>query len=55
MPEQYGASTSNVTILYVNIRSLRCNFDELCALIDTFSDRPDIVALTDTWLTENIR
>lgn len=53
MPNHPSANFPNVTILYMNIRSLRCNFDELRIFIESFSNKPDIIALTETWLTEN--
>ena len=37
--------------LGLNIRSLRRNFDELQILNDSLKEPPDIIALTETWLS----
>lgn len=42
-----------VHIMHENIRSTRGNFDDLKALITTLSSQPDLIAVSDTWLTEN--
>ena len=37
--------------LGLNIRSLRKNFEELQILNDSLKEPPDIIALTETWLS----
>ena len=37
--------------LGLNIRSLRKIFDELQILNDSLNEPPDIIALTETWLS----
>ena len=39
--------------MHVNIRSTRKNFDNLKILINSFSSEPDIIAVTETWLSDN--
>ena len=51
--------TTNVKYCYpfffgLNIRSLRCHFDELMLKIQDYgSDRPSLIFITESWLTEN--
>ena len=40
------------TLLFLNIRSLRCNFDNLVGFIETFNENLSIICLSETWLTE---
>ncbi len=39
------------TVLYINIRSLNNNFDKLEYLIDNMKIKPDIIGVSETWLT----
>ena len=41
------------TILGLNIQSLRFHQPDLALLLDTMTSKPDIILLTETWLTEN--
>ena len=40
-------------ILHLNIRSLPCHFDHLCAFLSSCIKKPLILALSETWLTDN--
>ena len=40
-------------LFFLNIRSLRCHYDELKILIDDFEVKPPIIALCETWLTDS--
>ena len=40
------------TLLFLNIRSLRCNFDNLVGFIETYNENLSIICLSETWLTE---
>lgn len=44
---------STILFMHANIRSLRCNFTKLEALL-SFDVQPDFIALTETWLDANI-
>ena len=39
------------SILGLNIRCLKYHLDEFKVLLDTFDTRPDVIALTETWMT----
>ena len=41
------------TILHVNIRSIKCNVDELKELLSRFKTSPDIIAVSETKLKAN--
>ena len=41
------------TILGLNVQSLRFHQPDLALLLDTMTSKPDIILLTETWLTEN--
>ena len=42
----------SIAILYLNIRSLNKNFDKLHNLLVNMISKPDIIALSETWITE---
>ena len=44
---------STVSVLDLNIRSLKPHFDKLEALILSLESPRDIICITDTWLTKN--
>ena len=44
---------SKVSVLHLNIRSLKPHFDKLEALILSLESTPDIICITETWLTKN--
>ena len=46
-------NTPIINLLHVNVRSTRKNFDNLKILINSFSSEPDIIAVTETWLSDN--
>ena len=46
-------SSSALTFVLQNIRSLRKNFDEFVAHIQTLDEPPDILFLTETWIYSN--
>ena len=49
---QVGVLNSSF-LFFLNIRSLRCHYDELKIIIDDFEVKPPIIALCETWLTDN--
>ena len=40
-------------LMCLNIQSLRCHRDELKIELETYKNKPTIIALTETWLTKN--
>ena len=40
-------------VLLLNIRSLRLHHDQLCDLVDSLKEKPLVIALFETWLTDN--
>ena len=40
-----------MNLLHVNIRSTRKNFDNLKALITSLPSQPDVIAVSETWLS----
>ena len=40
-------------VLYLNIRSLNANFDKLNEMITCMKIKPDIIGVSETWLTTN--
>ena len=40
-------------MLFLNIRSLRLHHDQLCVLVDSLKQKPLVIALYETWLTDN--
>lgn len=44
---------SNMRILYMNGRSIRCKLEEVQCLVATKNVAPDILALTETWIKDN--
>lgn len=40
-------------LFFLNIRSLRCHHDQLEVFIKTLNPKPKIIALCETWLTDN--
>lgn len=43
---------STITVLNFNIRSFNANGDKLMSVLDTIANPPEIIVLTETWLTE---
>ena len=46
------ASVGDLSILYINIVSLPCNMDQLVNLLTHFDKKPDLIALSETKITE---
>ena len=44
--------SDSITLLFINIRSLNCNFDKLHELISHFHKCPSIISISETWLLE---
>ena len=42
-----------MSILTVNVRSLKKHINDLEALVHSLESPPNIICLTETWLTEN--
>lgn len=54
--DRYNANCrglASITVLNYNIRSFNSNGDTFIALLDSFSSRPDVLILTETWLDAN--
>jgi len=45
--------TNDIVIFYANIRSLPCNFDNLESYLSTLTIKPQIIILTETWISNN--
>lgn len=43
---------NDLCIFHQNIRSLRENFDSFCIYLDSLNKRPDIIVLTEIWVTD---
>ena len=48
-----ASNAKSIIMLGLNIQSLRCHRDELLVELDSFNSKPSVIALTETWLTEN--
>lgn len=42
---------NNINIFHMNSRSLTKNFDKITAFLNSLTTPPDIIAITETWLT----
>ena len=56
--DEYNTSTifspnSCLSILNHNIRSLNCNGDSFIGFINTIQHQPDVIVLTETWLSDD--
>ena len=49
-----NASPVSVSVLCLNIRSFNTNAGELISMMDSFSKCPDVLVLTETWLTKDV-
>ena len=45
--------TKNLSLLHINCRSLKKNFDNLCILLNDIDLKFDIIAVSETWLKTN--
>ena len=43
----------NEGVLFLKIGSLRLHHDQLCVLVDSLKEKPFVIALCETWLTDN--
>ena len=41
------------SILGMNIRSLGLHLNELKVILGSFANKPDMIAITESWMTEN--
>ena len=44
---------SHFNVLYLNIRSLNANFNKLNEMITCMQIKPDIIGVSETWITQN--
>ena len=49
----YNKNQSPLNIMHFNIRSIAKNFDQLTALLKCLAIPPDVLAVTETWLTDH--
>ncbi len=54
MSQNQDWQTKYNTILVLNIRSISKHFDEFLVLLNTMNPKPAILALTETWLSNNL-
>ena len=45
--------TNYMALLWPSIRSLRVNHDDLQILTETFSQKLDVITLTETWIAKH--
>ena len=50
--KEHVVSAENSSIIFLNIRSLRCNHDQLEVFTNSLKTRPIAIALCETWLSE---
>ena len=53
MEENELVKVKDALLFFLNIRLLRCHYDQLNAFIEGFSTKPLVIALCETWLTDN--
>ena len=53
MEIKHSKPNLTISIIHINIRSIKKHLDELEALILSLESPPDIICLTETWLTDN--
>ncbi len=46
-------NTDKLFVLFLDIRSLRCNINELRCFIEGIQNKPFAISLCETWLTDN--
>ena len=46
---------ADLSVFYFNIRGLRSKLDELISVLDNIAVTPDVLVLTETWLTKDIK
>ena len=47
----FTAETSMLSIFHVNLRSMRANVDNMIAMFHSLNYQPDIIAISENWLT----
>ena len=40
-------------LLFMNVQSLRCHHDQLCRQLEILKTKPAVIAVCETWLTDN--
>ena len=40
-------------LLFINVQSLRSHHDQLCCQLETLKTKPAVIAVCETWLTDN--
>ena len=45
--------TTTQTAFFLNFQSIRAHHDQLSVLIETFDNKPALIGLTETWLSDN--
>ena len=46
-------SSSNLFIVHLNARSLQINFDDIKILLASLTIQPDVIGISETWLTSD--
>ena len=46
-------SLSDFSLVHINSRSLRANFNEICNLLHVFDSPIDVIAISETWLSDS--
>ena len=45
--------TTTQTAFFLNVQSIRAHHDQLSVLIGSFDNKPALIGLTETWLSDN--
>ena len=45
--------TTTQTAFFLNVQSIRAHHDQLSVLIESFDNKPALIGLTETWLSDN--
>ena len=45
--------TTTQTAFFLNVESIRAHHDQLSVLIESFDNKPALIGLTETWLSDN--
>ena len=46
-------SSTTQTPFFLNVQSIRAHHDQLSVLIESFDNKPALIGLTETWLSDN--
>ena len=52
-PKSKTSNSCSLTILHLNVRSLKRHIEDLEALVHSLESPPDFLCLTETWLSKN--